>query len=81
MTTLTLYGKPGCCLCDDARAAVAAVRAEHDFELREVDITVDPALNREYGERIPVIAVDGVEAFELGVSAPELERVLDTVTP
>jgi glutaredoxin len=79
MTLVTLYGKPGCCLCDDARAAVAAVRAERPFELREVDITLDPALNRDYGERIPVLEVDGEEAFELRVEAPELLLVLDRV--
>jgi glutaredoxin len=79
MTLVTLYGKPGCCLCDDARAAVAAVRAERAFELREVDITLDPTLNRDYGERIPVLEVDGEEAFELRVEAPELLLVLDRV--
>ena len=44
MTVLTLYGKPGCCLCDDARDAIAAVRERHPFELREVDVSLDPFL-------------------------------------
>jgi glutaredoxin len=79
MTLLTLYGKPGCCLCDDAREAIAAVQAERQFDLREVDITLDPGLNRDYGERIPVVEVDGEEAFELRVEAPELRLLLDRV--
>ena len=79
MTLLTLYGKPGCHLCDDARAAVAAVRARHRFELEEVDITLDPALFNRYGERIPVLDIDGEEAFELGFDADELEARLGTV--
>jgi len=79
MTVVTLYGKPGCCLCDDAREEIATVRAERSFELREVDVSLDPALNRQYGERIPVVEVDGEEAFELRVDAPELVRLLDTV--
>jgi glutathione S-transferase len=64
---VTLYGKPGCHLCDDARLVVERVRAEHPFELREVDITLDPALHREYGERIPVLELDGEELFEFFV--------------
>jgi glutaredoxin len=79
MTVLTLYGKPGCCLCDDARAAVDQVRGERPFELREVDVSLDPGLEREYGERIPVLDVDGVEAFELRVDPAELRRLLGTV--
>jgi glutaredoxin len=81
MTEVVLYGKAGCHLCDDARAVVQDVRTRRDFELTEVDVSLDPVLNARYGERIPVVVVDGVEAFELGLSAPELERVLDTVSP
>ena len=79
MTTVTLYGKPGCHLCDDARGAIEGVRATHSFELEEVDITLDPGLYRQYGERIPVVAVDGVELFEFFVDPAELTRSLDRV--
>ena len=79
--SVTLYGKPGCCLCDDARAAVDEVRrAGLPFELREVDVSLDPGLMREYGERIPVLKLDGVELFELRVDPTELRRRLGTVT-
>jgi glutaredoxin len=81
MTVVTLYGKPGCCLCDDARAVVAAARREHGFDLREVDVSLDPGLHRDYGERIPVLEVDGEEAFELRVEAGELRRLLSRVAP
>ena len=81
MTELTLYGKAGCHLCDDARQVIEQVRARRPFALTEVDVSLDPVLHARYGERIPVIVVDGVEAFELGVSASELERVVGTVTP
>ena len=76
MALVTLYGKPGCHLCDDARVAVERVRAERPFELHEVDVTLDPVLYREYGERIPVLAVDGEELFEFHVEeAVLLERL------
>jgi len=64
---VTLYGKPGCHLCDEAREVVDRVRAEHPFDLREVDVSLDPGLNREYGERIPVLSVNGEELFEFFV--------------
>jgi Glutaredoxin-like domain (DUF836) len=79
MATVTLYGKPGCCLCDEARAEVERVRGETPFDLVEVDVSLDAALEREYGERIPVLAVDGEEALELHVDAPELRRLLARV--
>ncbi len=79
MTEVVLYGKPGCHLCDDARAVVEAVRARRPFALKEVDVTLDPALHARYGERIPVIAVAGEEVFEYFVDAAELEHLIDTV--
>jgi glutaredoxin len=76
---VTLYGKPGCHLCDDAKTVIEQVRTGHEFELEEVDITVDPGLFRLYGERIPVVAVDGVEHFEFFVDPAELTKSLDRV--
>jgi glutaredoxin len=76
---LTLYGKPGCHLCDDARAAVLGVRDELGFELEEVDISTDPALFARYGERIPVVAVNGEDRLELRVDAAALRRTLGRV--
>jgi hypothetical protein len=51
MTDVVLYGKAGCCLCDDARAVIADVRARRPFELREVDVSLDPVLHARYGCR------------------------------
>ena len=80
MTHVTLYGKAGCCLCDEAREAVATVRAERGFELEEVDVSLDPVLHRRYGERIPVVAIDG-EELRAPRGRAALREVLDTVTP
>jgi hypothetical protein len=79
MALVTLYGKPGCHLCDDARAVVERVRAQRPFELREVDVSLDPVLYREYGERIPVLALDGQELFEFHVEEAVLLERLDRV--
>ena len=66
---VTLYGKAGCYLCDEARVALERVRAERAVRLEEVDISRDPGLHRRYGERIPVVALDGEELFEFFVDA------------
>jgi hypothetical protein len=76
---LTVYGKPGCHLCDDARAVVRDVLAGRDVGLQELDVTLDPVLERRYGERIPVVALDGEELFEYVVDADALRERLDKV--
>jgi glutaredoxin len=74
MRTVVLYGREGCCLCDDARTILERVRSRTAFELREFDIETDPEVHRAYLERIPVVTIDGVEAFEFFVDEAELER-------
>jgi glutaredoxin len=64
MRTVTLYGRDGCHLCDDARAVLERIRGEQPFALEVVDIEQDPALHARYLERIPVIALDGDELFD-----------------
>jgi glutaredoxin len=73
---VTLYGRRGCHLCDDARAALERVRATHAFRLDEVDIETDDELFKRYLERIPVIALDGEELFELFVDERALKSRL-----
>ena len=76
MTEVVLYGRPGCCLCDDARTILTRVREAHPFVLRERDIESDERLLRAYLERIPVVTIDGTEEFELFVDERELVRRL-----
>jgi hypothetical protein len=73
---VVLYGRTGCCLCDDARRLLLKVRDDHPFTLAERDIESDDVLMRAYLERIPVVTIDGVEAFELFVDEHELVRRL-----
>lgn len=79
VTVVTLFGKPGCHLCDEARAVVQRVCDQRSVELSEIDVSLDPALNREYGERIPVLAVDGEELFDYFVDEGVLVERLDRV--
>jgi len=56
---VTLYAKPGCHLCDDARGVIARVCAELGESYEEISILDDPTLLERYGEEIPVTLVDG----------------------
>ena len=76
---VVLYSAAGCHLCEEARAEIDAVRRRRPFELREIDVALDPVLHARYGERIPVLEIDGEEAFELFVDEAALERRLDRV--
>ena len=73
---MTLYGRQGCHLCEEARAVLLRMRAEHEFELREVDIERDDELFKRYLERIPVVSVDGEDLFEFEVDEAALRRRL-----
>ena len=64
---VVLYGRPGCHLCEQARAVVLRVRRKHPFAYTERDIESDEDLLRAYLERIPVVTIDGVETFDLFV--------------
>jgi glutaredoxin len=56
---VTLVGKPGCHLCDDARAVIEKVAGELGAAVEEWDINQDEELYRKYWEQIPVVLVDG----------------------
>jgi glutaredoxin len=78
VTTVTLYGRPGCHLCDDAREVLERVRSEVPFELVERDIEADDDLLRRYLERIPVVALDGRELFDYFVDERAFRAALSS---
>lgn len=73
---VTLYGKPGCHLCDDARAVIETVCAELGESYEEVSILDDPALVDRFGEEIPVTFVDGAQHDFWRVDAARLRAAL-----
>ena len=73
---VTLYRAEGCHLCESAQRVLAEVRAELPFELEEIDISGDPELERRYRERLPVVVIDGEEAFTYFVHPDGLRRRL-----
>jgi glutaredoxin len=76
---VTLYSKPGCHLCDDARVVVAQVCEELGESFEEIDITAGPdagALQETYGEEIPVTLVDGRQHDFWRVDPDRLRKAL-----
>ena len=78
---VTLYARPGCHLCEEAREAIIALSAGRSVELREVDIEADDRVLAAYLERIPVVEVDGREVSELTLDGDAFVRALHTVRP
>jgi len=71
-----LYSKPGCHLCDDARAVVERVCADLGTSYDEVDITTSPDLMNAYADQIPVTFVDGRQHDFWRVDEARLRRAL-----
>jgi hypothetical protein len=81
MTVVSLYTRPGCHLCDEARDVIVSLRDScKAFELREIDIDCDPSLHARFLERIPVVEVDGELVAELHVDPRALSDALASGT-
>ncbi|MBB5075536.1 glutaredoxin family protein [Nonomuraea endophytica] len=76
MHEITLYGRQGCHLCDDARAVIAKVAAELGVRWTEVDIDSSAELREKYNDMIPVTLVDGVQHDFWRVSEERLRAAL-----
>ncbi len=74
--TVVLYARRSCGLCDEARATILAERGRLGFGFREVLIDGDDDLERRHGLRVPVVEVNGVEAFVYAVDAAGLRALL-----
>ena len=73
---VTLYSRPGCHICEEARESLQRVQTRAPFTLEEVDIESDDALHARYLERIPVVAVNGQDLFDYEVDEESLERFI-----
>ena len=62
-TKVIIYSRPGCHLCEEAKAAMCAAGCPGEYTLDEVNIENDPELMERYKDDIPVITFNGVEAF------------------
>lgn len=74
---LELYTRPGCHLGNDLRAICERLAAEIAFEITEVNIEGDPALQARYASEVPVLFVNGRPVVRFRTSERELRRILN----
>ncbi len=73
---VVLYTRPGCHLCDEAKQAMQGADCRNEYTLHEINIESDRELLRRYQSDIPVIAIDGVEAFRHRLTSEEFREAL-----
>jgi glutaredoxin len=76
MTSITIYSKKDCHLCDIAKETLLKVQQELPFTLNEIDIEKDRTAFEKYKYLIPVIEIDGEEAFNYKVDENEFKKIL-----
>lgn len=76
---VTLYTRPGCHLCDEARTAMAPLLREFGAALREVDIDQDPALRERYTNDVPVIFIGSRKIAEHRLDPVQFRRQLEQI--
>jgi glutaredoxin len=77
MKRVVLYTREGCGLCETAKQVLLSERERTPFELAEIDVEGNDELELEYGIRIPVVLVDGVELFEIVVDPDAFASALE----
>ncbi len=71
-----IYSRPGCHLCDEAKQAVEAAQCAEEYTLDEINIESDPALLKRYQFEIPVITINGIEAFRYRLTSEAFREKL-----
>lgn len=77
---VVIYSRPGCHLCDDAKAAILSAGCSDQFALEEINIESDEELLRKYKYDIPVIAINGVETFIHRVDRDEFKTRIKRIS-
>jgi glutaredoxin len=76
---ITMYGREGCHLCDEAKALMTPLLSEFNAKLREVDIDEDPILLERYNDDVPVIFVGSLLFAQHRIDPALLRRRLEQV--
>ena len=81
MTEVTLMTRASCHLCDEAAEALGRILPDYGLRATPVDVDSDPELRAEYGDRVPVILIDGREHGYFRVDEGRLRAALDQKAP
>lgn len=78
---VVIYSRPGCHLCEEAKKVIGASGYRGEYTLEEINIESDADLLRRYRYDIPVITINGEEAFRHLVTANEFRQKLEQAGP
>jgi glutaredoxin len=78
--SVIIYSRPGCHLCEEAKAIIRAAGCDDEFVLEEVNIDEDANLRDSFQFDIPVIFINGVKVFKHRVDARKFRRKLAKLT-
>jgi glutaredoxin len=73
-----VYSRPGCHLCDEAKLAITSAGCDDRFTFEEINIESDPELLRKYRYDIPVVMIDGAEAFRHRVDVGQFKTRINS---
>jgi glutaredoxin len=71
---IEIFTRPGCHLCDEAKAVIERVQQRYPFRLRVTNIETNSDLEAAYGIEIPVVTINGNKAFKYRVDEAEFAR-------
>ena len=74
-----VYSKPGCHLCEEAKAAMSGSGCSDKFELTEINIETDPRLFERYQYDIPVISINGVDTFKHRLDPRQFRAAIESL--
>lgn len=77
MPEVIIYSRPDCHLCNVVERIAKTVQAEHPFILTRINVDETSDLAIRYGERVPVVLIDLVEAFSGTVTEGEFRRAIE----
>lgn len=77
---VTIYSKPGCHLCEEAKANMLAAGCNSEFSIEEVNIEEDAVLQERYQYDIPVILINGIKVFKHRVEPRQFKEKLRRFT-
>jgi len=78
---VVIYSRPGCHLCDEAKQTMESAGCRDEYTIEEINIESDPDLLTRYRYDIPVITINGLEAFRHALTAEGFRKQLRAARP
>ena len=74
---LLLYTRKECCLCEEMKEVIRQVATDRPLPIQEIDVDTSDEIQKEFGNEVPVLFINGRKAFKYRVTAWELAKRLE----